>query len=155
MEYTKVTVAHVEQIYELVQETIKTIYPHYYPKEVVDFFCQLHNEDNIRKDIVNQSVGILVDNEIVVGTGCYQGNHITRVYVLPQYQRKGYGNYIMQCLEKEIVQKYDKVCLDASIPASYLYKKRGYITIEHCKYEVENNVVLVYEMMEKEFAYHR
>ncbi len=41
MEYTKATLANIEQVYELVQETIKTIYPRYYPKEAVDFFC--HN----------------------------------------------------------------------------------------------------------------
>ncbi len=53
---------------------------------------------------------------------------------------------------KEIEQKYDRVYLDASLPASHLYEKRGYTTIEHCKWELENSVVLVYEIMEKEFA---
>ncbi len=150
MEYIKATLSQTEQIYELVQETIKTIYPKYYPQEVVDFFCQLHSRENIEKDIINQCVMILIDNQIIVGVGCNQDNHITRVYVLPKYQRNGYGNYIMQSLENEIAQKYDKVCLDTSLPASCLYEKRGYITTKHNKCEVENDVVLVYEVMEKE-----
>ncbi len=38
MEYITATEQDLEQITALVQETIKTIYPKYYPKEVVDFF---------------------------------------------------------------------------------------------------------------------
>lgn len=38
MEYIKATEKDLEQIVILVQETIKTIYPKYYPKEVVEFF---------------------------------------------------------------------------------------------------------------------
>lgn len=37
MEYIKATKKDIATVYELVQETIKTIYPKYYPAEVVDF----------------------------------------------------------------------------------------------------------------------
>ena len=40
-------------VYNVVQHTIKTIYPKYYPMEVVDFFCEHHSEDAIAKDIKN------------------------------------------------------------------------------------------------------
>ena len=52
-------------------------------------------------------------------------------------------------LENEIGLQYDTVCLDASLPASHLYEKRGYETIKHERWNVENGVVLVYEIMEK------
>jgi GNAT superfamily N-acetyltransferase len=149
MEYIKAKTEDAELVFTIVQETVKTVYPKYYPKEVVDFFCQHHNLENIQKDIENQRVGLLVDNQIIVGTGCYEENHITRVYVLPEYQRKGFGSYILQCLENEISKSYDTVCLDASLPACQLYEKRGYVTIEHCRCTVDNNAVLVYEIMEK------
>ena len=51
MEYIKATEKDLEHIVMLVQETIKTIYPKYYPKEVVEFFCELHCQENILKDI--------------------------------------------------------------------------------------------------------
>lgn len=38
MEYVKATENDTEQILRIVQDTIRTIYPNYYPKEVVDFF---------------------------------------------------------------------------------------------------------------------
>lgn len=149
MEYRKATTEHIESVFQLVQKTIRTIYPKYYPKEVVDFFCQLHNQQNIASDIQNGHVGILLDNNQLVGTGCYKENHITRVYVAPEFQRRGYGSYIMQCLEAEITSKYDSVELDASLPACQLYEKRGYHTIRHGRCDVENGVVLIYEVMEK------
>ena len=38
MEYKKATLQESESIYKLLQDTIKIVYPKYYPKEVVDFF---------------------------------------------------------------------------------------------------------------------
>lgn len=149
MEYKKATEKDAEKITELVQNTIRTIYPKYYPKEVVDFFCNLHKFENILDDIRNGYVGILTDNDTIIGTGCSKENHITRVYVHPTFQKQGYGSYIMQCLENNIALNYDSVCLDASLPAAHMYEKRGYKTIRHDKWEVENGVVLVYEVMEK------
>lgn len=149
MRYIKATEKDMEYICKIVQDTVTTIYPHYYPKEVVDFFCALHNKENIAKDIENGNVGILLENNQIVGTGSHDGNHITRVYVLPELQGKGYGSFIMQCLETEVAKSHSTVMLDASLPASCLYEHRGYRTIRHEKYPVENDVILVYEVMEK------
>lgn len=149
MEYTKATLNDKEQIFDLVQRTIKSIYPKYYPQEVVDFFCELHSKTNITKDIENGSVGILKNENQIIGTGSYEDNHITRVYVAPEYQKQGYGSYIMQCLENNISLNYDTVYLDASLPASQMYEKRGYKTIKYQQWPVANGVILVYGIMEK------
>ena len=118
----------------------------------VEFFCEFHCQENILKDIKAGLVGVLIKDNEIVGTGCYKDNYITRVYVKPAFQKQGYGSYIMQCLENEIGLQCDSVCLDASLPASHLYEKRGYKTIKHERCNVENDVVLVYEIMEKEIA---
>lgn len=149
MEYIKAGREHAEQVYRLVRNTITAIYPKYYPKEIVDFFCELHNQETILKDIEDGRVSILLCGGRLTGTGSYQDNHITRVYVDPKFQGQGYGSYIMQCLEKEIAFRYDRAVLDASLPASHLYEARGYTTVKHEKWPVKNGVVLVYEIMEK------
>ncbi len=152
MEYQAAKPEQAEAIFLLVQNTITTVYPRYYPKEVVDFFCKLHNRENIEKDIAAGKVGVLMHQRIMVGTGSHEGSHITRVYVEPIYQGKGYGSYIMQCIEKQIAAQYDKAYLDASLPACMLYEHRGYRTLKHETWKVENDVVLVYEVMEKELV---
>ncbi len=149
MEYIKATESDAEEIYMIVQDTIRTIYPRYYPQEVTAFFCGLHCKENISKDIRDGFVGVLRNDTGIVGTGCYKDNHITRVYVKPEYQGRGYGSYMMQCLENEIRAKHDMVYLDASLPASQLYEKRGYQTIRHERWNVENGRTLVYEVMAK------
>lgn len=152
LKYIQATEDFTKQVFELVQNTIKTVYPKYYPKEVVDFFRMLHSEENIRQDIQNGNVGILLNDDCLTGTGSRKENHITRIYVLPEFQRRGYGSFIMQSIENEIAFKYDKVYLDASLPASRLYEKFGYKTLKHERHTVENDVVLVYEIMEKELC---
>lgn len=152
MEYIKATEKDIDVVYELVQDTVKAIYPKYYPKEVVEFFCEHHCKENITKDVLDGRVGIVMVDDMQVGTGCYEDNHITRVYVKPKYQGQGYGSFIMQCLEASIAKVHDTVMLDASLPASHIYEKRGYKTVKHEKWKVENGVVLVYEVMEKHLA---
>lgn len=150
LEYIKATGEHVEQVFALVQKTITAIYPRYYPEEIVKFFCKLHNKERIRQDIENGNVSVLFLNHKLIGTGSCQEDHITRVYVDPEYQGKGYGSFLMQRLEDEIALGYDTAHLDASRPAYHLYEKRGYITVRQGHCEIENGVSLNYEIMEKD-----
>lgn len=140
------------EIYNLVQETIRTIYPKYYPMEVVDFFSDLHSPDNIKQDIENRTVVLFYEEDMLIGTGTCKEDHITRVFVRPMYQAQGYGSQIMQCLEEKAAGEYAKVCLDASLPACQFYERRGYVTVRHETWNCENDVVLVYGIMEKDFA---
>lgn len=150
MIYELATIEEVQAVYDLVQHTIKTVYPKYYPAEVVVFFCELHSKETIRKDIENGYVSVLKIDGNIVGTGCFVDNHITRVYVLPEHQKMGYGTFVIKNIEAQISKKYDKAYLDASLPAAVLYEKRGFSTIKHECYPVKNGVILAYEVMEKE-----
>lgn len=150
MIYELAKIEDLQNVYDVVWHTTKTIYPKYYPAEVVDFFCEHHSKDAISKDLENGDVSVLKIDGKIVGTGCFVDNHITRVYVLPEYQKKGYGTYIMENIEASISEKYDRAYLDASLPAATLYEKLGFSTIKHERYPVENGVILAYEVMEKE-----
>lgn len=57
-----------QQVYALVQETIKAVYPKYYLKEIVDMFCEFHSLNNILKDIETGNTYILIENEEIIGT---------------------------------------------------------------------------------------
>lgn len=149
MNYRIVLLEEADKIYDIVQQTIKNIYPKYYPAEVVDFFVNHHNIDAIKLDIQNGNVSALIVDDVIVGTGSFVDNHITRVYVLPEYQGRGYGKFIMSSIEREIAKKHTKVFLDASLPAAHIYEKLGYKTIKHEKYSDVNGCVLAYEVMEK------
>lgn len=149
MKYTAASPDMADAIYHVLHTAIKTVYPKYYPKEVVDFFCMHHSKEHIIDGIASGNMGVLEKDGVIVGTGCFEGNHITGVYVLPAYQKQGCGSHIMNCLETEIAKKHDLAILEASLPAACLYEHRGYKTVGHGIYELENDVKLVYEIMEK------
>ena len=149
MKYLKAKVEMTDAVHNILHTTIRTVYPKYYPKEVVEFFCQHHTRDHILEGIASGNMGVLIDRDTIIGTGCYDGNHITGVYVLPDYQKQGCGSKIMDCLEVEISKKHDTVLLEASLSAVFLYEHRGYKTVGHGMYELQNEVKLVYEIMEK------
>lgn len=150
MEFLLAKEQDAEQVYMLVQETIRTVYPKYYLKEIVDMFCAYHSRENILRDIEEGNTYILSENEKIIGTGTAKENHITRVYVLPECQRKGYGTLIMNRLEDRIKEQYEFVEIDASLPACELYAKRGYQTVDHGSWDCNNGVIQVYEIMKKQ-----
>lgn len=148
MNYRKATVEDIDLVTDIVQTTKMTVFPKYYPKQVVDFFGQLHSRTHIEQDIKKGLVNILIDNGKAVGTGSFKGNHITRVYVLPEFQGKGYGTYILNQIENAIFSDYNSAYLDASLPACKFYENRGYKTVRHEELLCDT-AVLVYAIMEK------
>ena len=149
MEYITATTEMADEIRDVLHTTIKTVYSKYYPMEVVDFFCKHHSREHVLESIASGNMGVLIDEDVIIGTGCYYENHITGVYVLPNHQNKGCGTNIIDHLEAEIAKNHDTVALDASLAAVFLYEHRGYKTVGHGKYDLENGIRLVYEVMEK------
>lgn len=149
MEYKTAALDMTDAIYNVLHTTIKAIYPKYYPKEVTDFFCRHHSKEHIQEGITSGNMGVLTDGSNIIGAGCFGGNHITGVYVLPNYQKQGCGSRIINCLEAEIAKSHDAAVLEASLPAVCLYADRGYKTVGHGRIDLENDVKLVYEIMEK------
>jgi GNAT superfamily N-acetyltransferase len=138
-------------ILKIVHHTIKSIYPNYYPAEVVDFFLNYHKEENIRNDIEKGNVYLLLEEDKAIATGSIDGRMLGRLYVLPEYQGKGYGLAIMTTLENIIAEEFASSRLEASLPSYSFYQKLGYQPLEYQQYEVENNRMLCYYVMEKVF----
>ena len=58
-----------EKVYYVVQHTKAVIYPDYYTQAVVEFFGRLHSLDNIKSDIAQGRIGVLVKDSEIIGTG--------------------------------------------------------------------------------------
>jgi len=133
----------------IIYETINEIYSHYYPQGAVDFFLAHHSEDNILADIKLGGIFMIDINGIVVGTVTIKENEISRLFVSPQYQGKGYGRALLDFAEEKIFKQSDKICLDASLPAKTIYLKRGYKEIDSHSIITKNGDFLCYDVMEK------
>ena len=109
IEYRKAKPDEAQRVCYIVQHTKEVIYPDYYTKAVMDFFGSLHSIDNIKKDIEQNRISVLAVDGMIIGTGSHTDDHITRVYVLPEYQGRGYGSMLMDELEKGIFKSFDNI----------------------------------------------
>lgn len=151
MEFIKAGPEHLDEAEHIVHQSIRVTYGLHYPPEVVDFFLsKIHTRENIRRDIENHSLWMIRGDEGFVGTGCINGNMLSRVYILPEAQGKGYGTGIMDFLEQTASGTCTSVRLSPSLPAVEFYKKRGYVLAEHSECTLEHGVTLVHDMMEKQ-----
>lgn len=141
----------LSEIHKLVETTIKNIYPKYYDKKIVEFFLKLHNRENIAIDIENNRTYILADNNKIIGTGSFLENHISRVFILPEYQNQGYGSKIMDFLESKIRLNYTYTVLESSIPSKEFYKNRNYVKLDEERLFIDDDFYFSFDVLEKNF----
>ncbi len=137
------------RIADLIEETVHTVYPHFYPPAVVDFFLAHHSIAHIAADIARGDVRHMLVNGILVGTGSVRENEIRRVFIAPCFRGKGYGAQMMDALEDEITWMHAEARLDASLPACKFYERLGYTCRQHESESVPGGAVLVYAKMKK------
>lgn len=150
MRLVQASINDLDDIIWITQTTIMAVYPKYYPAGAVEFFSKHHSDEKIKADIEAGYVYILEDEGKGVGTVTVSGNHINRLFVLPECQHKGYGRYMMDFAEEKIAKEHKTIELDASFPAKKIYLKRGYKEIEYNTIETDNGDKLCYDVMVKE-----
>lgn len=127
MDIRQAALTDLDTIKSISVTTISKIYPHYYPKGAVNFFLEHHREENILNDIEKGAVFLCFNEEKnVVETITIKDNEISRLFVLPVYQNKGFGTAMLDFAERTISKQYSKIVLAASLPAKQMYLKRGY-----------------------------
>lgn len=151
MDIRKADISELGLVKNIAHRTIKAVYPHYYPLGAVGFFLAHHSDEHIRKDIEEENVFLLIDDEgNAVGTVTVNGCEINRLFVLPEYQGNGFGSRLISFAEEIATQKYGFAELSSSLPAKEIYLKKGYKEVEFHKILTENGDYLCYDYMKKE-----
>lgn len=150
MSIRKAVLTDLGTVKDIVRVTISTIYPHYYPKGAVDFFLAHHNDENIRRDIARGQVFLcFAGMRAVTGTVTVKDNEICRLFVLPQWQGRGFGRELLDFAENIAAGQYAEIVLDASLPAKHIYQKRGYTETEFHMIKAGHGDFLCYDVMKK------
>ena len=139
----------LENVLQITRDTISEIYSHYYAEGVVNFFLEHHSSENVLTDIENGIVWLLEEDGYMVGTVTIKGNAINRLFVLPEYQSRGYGSQLMDFAEAKIAENFSHIHIDSSLAAKEMYLKRGYKETKTCKIQADNGDILIYDEMEK------
>lgn len=149
MKIAKAKIEDAEKVKCISHETINAVYPRYYPQGAVDFFLAHHSISHISKDIGEGCVWLIYDEEKAVGTVTVNGNEINRLFVLPEYQGKGFGRELMRFAESIVFDRWDTSELSASLPAKAMYMKNGYEFSEYNIIDCNNGDKLCYDYMIK------
>lgn len=150
MSIRKAMLSDLEAVKNITRATISEIYPRYYPEGAVQFFLQHHSDENIAGDIMQERVFVCLDKEqSIIGTVTVKENEILRLFVLPEYQGRGYGRELLDHAEKLISESYNEIVIDASLSAKGIYLRRGYKEKEYNIIKTKNNDFLCYDVMVK------
>lgn len=149
MEIRKAYTADADVIYSLVQDTINHAYGKYYNADELQFFIDWHSKDAVINDINKGEVYVLTDGAVVLATCTVDGSYITRLFVDKAHMRRGCGSFILQYIEKQLLDEYGFCLLDTSIPAKEFYLKRGYCVTDKQEVEIKDGVFMQYEVMKK------
>lgn len=136
MTIIKADISMFEAVKNITCTTINAVYPHYYPAGAVRFFLEHHSDEHILSDISDGSVYLLLDDDgSPAGTVTVKGNDIGRLFVLPEYQGRGFGGALLRFAEEAVPAEYDEIVLDSSLPAKAIYMKKGYVTTNYSTVE--------------------
>lgn len=152
MEIIQAETGDFETIKRITADTIHQVYPHYYPLGVVGFFLAHHSDENIMADIMCGDVYLMKEGEDDVGTVTINANEINRLFVLPQFQHKGYGTAMMDFAEGRIFASHAEVRLHASLPGKEFYLNRDYVMTEYRSKMVADGDWLCVDIMKKNRA---
>lgn len=150
MNIRQATTGDFEAVKKITQETIHAVYPKYYPAGAVRFFSEHHADEKIMRDITSGIVYLVVDDSCVpAGTVTLTDNEVDRLFVLPEFQGRGYGRALLDFAEERISEKYDVIILHASLPAKNIYLKRGFREVDYLKIDTGYGDFLCADVMEK------
>ena len=150
MEFITAMPEHLGIAEQIVHCSIRTTYSLYYSQEIVDFFCnRIHTRENILRDISDGNLWLIREHGVFVGTGCVRGSELARLYILPEYQHRGFGSAMMDFMEQKAAEHHDTARLAPSSLAVDFYKRRGYKLVHHSVSTLEHGSELVYDIMEK------
>ena len=141
----------LDEVCELVRETIDTSYAAVYPPRVIEFFHQYHERDVVIADATSGRTVVVRSDGKLIATGTRAGTNVKRVFVRPKWQRRGIGQTIMAELEAgALAAGIERLDLSASLPAKDFYLRLGYEIVSEEDDEVAPDQHLEYYEMAKE-----
>jgi GNAT superfamily N-acetyltransferase len=141
----------LEQVCQLVCDTINTSYAAVYPPRVIDFFHQYHERAVVIADAASGHTIVVHSGDRLVATGTRIDTNVRRVFVRPDWQRRGIGQMMMAELEAAaLAGGVERLDLSASLPAKDFYLRLGYEIVSEEDYEVAPGHHLEYYEMAKE-----
>jgi GNAT superfamily N-acetyltransferase len=137
-------------IKNLIYSTIDMCYGDVYTQEAIHFFKNFHAPEKILDDANRGFTLVMMRQGQIMGTGTLIADRVYRVFVLPGFQKCGYGKKIMTLLEGMArLYGFEKVMLESSLVSKRFYEDLGYETIHKSFIQLPKGKRLDYLEMQK------
>ncbi len=156
----KISLKDLQRIIELAEKTWEPTYKEILSKEqLIYMFEMMYSEDVLRNRMLNgNDFYISKINQIDVGFLETVKNdeyklYISKIYVDPNYQKKGIGKYLIEFLEKKAISmkfKSLKLNVNRYNPAQHFYTRIGFRIEKQIDIEIGNGYLMEDYIMEKE-----
>ena len=156
----KISLKDLQRIIELAEKTWEPTYKEILSKEqLIYMFEMMYSENVLRKRMLNgNDFYISKINQIDVGFLETVKNdeyklYISKIYVDPNYQKKGIGKYLIEFLEKKAISmkfKSLKLNVNRYNPAQHFYTRIGFRIEKQIDIEIGNGYLMEDYIMEKE-----
>jgi GNAT superfamily N-acetyltransferase len=135
---------------DVIHATIDGVYTPVYPPRTIQFFKIFHSVDSITERAQKGHILVVEQEGSIVGTAASLENRIFGMFVLPDFQGRGYGRDLMDALETQIkADGHTEAVLSMSLPSEGFYRSRGYIDFEEYSRDVGGGEMLVFSDAKK------
>lgn len=139
-----------QAVCDVIHATIDGIYTDIYPPRTVQFFKDFHSTISIAERGRDGHVLVIEDNGDIVGTAASLNNRIFGMFVLPDFQGRGFGRMLMDALEAQVkADGHAEAVLSMSLPSEGFYRGRGYVEFEEYSRDVGGGEMLVFSDAKK------
>lgn len=156
----KIEAKDLKRIIELANKTWEPTYKDILSKEqLVYMFDLMYNEDTLKKRILNGNdfyIARINQHDIGFIETVNKNNDklsISKIYIDPNYQKKGIGKIMIEFLEKEAKSKNFRLLslnVNRFNPAQHFYTKMGFHIEQEIDIEIGNGYLMEDYIMKKE-----
>lgn len=127
MHIRKFRTQDAHELSKAVQKTLFVSNSGDYSKKSLRFLCNEYTPENLLNHAKRMDIFVAYHNKKLVGTISLTGNRLSRMFVLPQFQRRGMGSKLLRHIEV-LAKKRDIKTLRvrSSVTAFDFYKKLGF-----------------------------
>jgi GNAT superfamily N-acetyltransferase len=124
----------------------------YYSPEII-FGWKTHNSlKNLEKQFENSKILVYESENRILGLGAIEKDHISKLYVLPEFQKRGIGREILNGLEEIAKEnKFNSCNLNSTLNAIQFYINSNYQVLGPITFE-ERGIFVTFTKMKKELT---
>jgi GNAT superfamily N-acetyltransferase len=114
-----------------------------YPPAIIAEVIGNFSPERVIERLLTRQAFVVMEQEMVVGTGSLDATMVRSVFVLPRFQRRGIGRALLDHIEGVArAQGSSRLEVPSSIGAEGFYRRMGYVAVRDEHYGAERTIIM-------------